>query len=945
MIVMLRSLSQSVGIALLAVFSAFGLMLALDLWLDITTTPYLLFFGALTFSAWYGGSAAGIICTFLSAVLANIFLIQPTNWLDPNITLKAAVFVTQGIVISLLGGKLKTSQRKTRNSLQQLQANQRNIRRLIDANLIGVMTCNHQGVITAANPEFLRMTGFTQEDIQANRVRWDELTPFDLKPLDAVALRELHDNGRNTPYEKALIGKDGHRIPTVVGAALLEDDPDTMIGFVLDVTQLKRAETRLSVQFAITRVLAETATLKEAVPAILQALCESLGWQLGAIWRVEPSTGQIRCIESWHAPHLDMQEFETSIFQQTFAPGVGLPGQVWATGKPMWVTDLSSATQFPRAEVAARVGLRAVMGFPILLDQEVLGVIECFSIQSQSPHDDLLQLMTAIGSQIGQYIERKRAEETYITERRQAEEELRRSEQLYRAIGETIDYGIWMCKPDGHSIYVSQAFLDLVGLTHEQFAQQGWGDVLHPEDAERTIAAWESCVQAGAMWDIERRFRGVDGRWYSILSRGIPIRDEQGTILYWAGINLDITGLKQVEAELRSSEERFRLAAHAVAGMVYDWDVKTGYVFRSEGLYRLVGIYPDETNQSAHWWGERMHPDDAATVEALWPALVDGRQDFYKLEYRVRHEDGHWVDVWDQGYIMRDETGQMCRVVGSTADISDRKRAEAERERLLARERAFREEAEQANRMKNEFLAVLSHELRSPLNPILGWTHLLRSRQFDAATTDRALESIERNARLQVQLIEDLLDVSRILQGNLRLKVAPVHLAEIVEAAIETIQLAAQAKSITIHTELEPQVPPIMGDGDRLQQIIWNLLSNAVKFTPAGGRIDIHLSKITAEADVASIPHGLTSYIQIQIRDTGRGIRPEFLPHVFEYFRQDDSTITRKFGGLGLGLAIVRHLIELHGGTVQADSPGDNQGATFTLCLPHMEEPSQSTTA
>lgn len=658
MIVIFRSLSRSAGVALLAVCSALGLMLALNLRSNIATTPYLLFFGAITFSILYGGKTAGIICTLLAAVLANIFFVQPTNWLDPNLTLKATVFITQGIVISLLIEKLKTSQSNTQNNLHQPR-------------------------------------------------KTDQCT-------------------------------------------------------------------------------------------------------------IEPCS-------------IDM------------------------------------------------------------------------------------------------------------TEQRQAEAELQHSEQLYRAIGETIDYGIWVCEPNGRSIYVSQALLDLVGLTHEQFTQQGWGDVLHPEDAERTIADWEQCVQAEAMWDIERRFRGVDGRWYSILSRGIPVRNEQGTVIYWAGINLDITGLKHVEAELRGSEERFRLAAHAVAGMVYDWDVKTGYVFRSEGLYRLIGIYPDEVNQSAYWWGDRMHPDDAATVEALWPALLDGSQDFYKLEYRVRHEDGHWVDVWDQGYIIRDETGQMCRVVGSTADISDRKRAEAERERLLARERAFREEAEQANRMKNEFLAVLSHELRSPLNPILGWTHLLRTRQFDAATTDRALETIERNARLQAQLIEDLLDMSRILQGQLRLNIAPVYLAEVVKTAIETLRLAAEAKSLTIHTELEPLVPPIMGDAHRLQQVIWNLLSNAVKFTPPEGRIDIHLSRIIAAADAASPPHGLTSYVQVQIRDTGRGIRPEFLPHIFEYFRQDDSTITRQFGGLGLGLGIARHLVELHGGTIQAESPGDDRGATFTLCFPHIE--------
>ncbi|PSN79716.1 hypothetical protein C8B47_10260, partial [filamentous cyanobacterium CCP4] len=232
-----------------------------------------------------------------------------------------------------------------------------------------------------------------------------------------------------------------------------------------------------------------------------------------------------------------------------------------------------------------------------------------------------------------------------------------------------------------------------------------------------------------------------------------------------------------------------------------------------------------------------------------------------------------------------------------------------------------RTKAEAANRIKDEFLAVLSHELRSPLNPILGWVRLLRSKPLDAAKTDQALETIERNAKLQAQLIEDLLDVSRILQGKLTLTVAPVTLATTIEAATETVRLAAEAKRIQIHTTLGAIAGQVLGDTNRLQQVIWNLLSNAVKFTPAGGQVAITLEQVD-------------SYAQIQVRDTGKGIHPDFLPHVFDYFRQEDGTTTRQFGGLGLGLAIVRQLTELHGGLVAAESPGQNLGATFTVLLP-----------
>ncbi|MBD2364100.1 PAS domain S-box protein [Anabaena minutissima FACHB-250] len=232
-----------------------------------------------------------------------------------------------------------------------------------------------------------------------------------------------------------------------------------------------------------------------------------------------------------------------------------------------------------------------------------------------------------------------------------------------------------------------------------------------------------------------------------------------------------------------------------------------------------------------------------------------------------------------------------------------------------------RAKAEAANRIKDEFLAVLSHELRSPLNPILGWTKLLRSKRLDPAKADQALETIERNAKLQAQLIEDLLDVSRILQGKMSLNVAPVNLAATIEAALETVRLAAEAKNIQIQTILNPVSGTVVGDTNRLQQVVWNLLSNAVKFTPTGGQVEVQLEQVEM-------------YAQLQVKDTGIGISPEFLPHVFEYFRQENGATTRKFGGLGLGLAIVRQLTELHGGTVEADSPGQNLGTTFTVRLP-----------
>ncbi len=262
----------------------------------------------------------------------------------------------------------------------------------------------------------------------------------------------------------------------------------------------------------------------------------------------------------------------------------------------------------------------------------------------------------------------------------------------------------------------------------------------------------------------------------------------------------------------------------------------------------------------------------------------------------------------------------------------ERQQTEEKRAQMLIHEQEARAQAESANRMKDEFLAVLSHELRTPLNPILGWAQLLRARlresetrPLDPVKLEQALETIERNARLQTQLIDDLLDISRIVQGKLGLKIAPVNLASTIQSAIDTVRLAAQVKSISVIFD-SPSLPiEVSGDAGRLQQIIWNLLSNAVKFTPPGGRVTIDLEQVGHLA-------------QIQVSDTGKGIAPDFLPHVFESFRQADSATTRQFGGLGLGLAIVRQLVELHGGTIQAHSFGDRQGSTFTVQLPHLKD-------
>jgi PAS domain S-box-containing protein len=425
--------------------------------------------------------------------------------------------------------------------------------------------------------------------------------------------------------------------------------------FTQDITKRKRTEGRLALQYAVTRILSESNDLAECGRNILQAACDNLDWEVGAIWKVDHSAQVIRNLEICHATSKSTPDFDRLTKGLVFEKGEGLPGSIWATGEPVWVDNIINDPNYPRSGVALREGLRGSFGFPILIGNDVWGVMEFFSSEIREPDDELIKLAAGIGGQIGQFSERRRAEE--------------------------------------------------------------------------------------------------------------------------------------------------------------------------------------------------------------------------------------------------------------------------ERAELLKREQAARADAEKANRLKDEFLATLSHELRTPLNAVIGWSRMLGSGRLDQDSAKHALDVIERNAWAQKQIIEDILDVSRVITGKLQLNLGPVDLIMVVDAALDAVRPALEAKEINIETIIGTSLRLVSGDADRLQQVVWNVLSNAAKFTPAGGKVEISLSQTVG-------------HVQIQIKDSGPGIDPAFLPHVFERFRQADGSTTRTHGGLGLGLAIVRHLVELHGGTIAVENRDDASGAIFTILLP-----------
>ncbi|HEY9872100.1 MAG TPA: response regulator [Candidatus Obscuribacterales bacterium] len=400
------------------------------------------------------------------------------------------------------------------------------------------------------------------------------------------------------------------------------------------------------------------------------------------------------------------------------------------------------------------------------------------------------------------------------------------------------------------------------------------------------------------------------------------------------------TQLAAVNAELRTSEERFRsLSACSPVGIFLS-DISGRCTYTNPRCQVICGFTLQESLQQG--WLPSVHPEDRDRVFAKWAAYTrEGRQ--YSDEFRFQTPAGviRWTHV--RSSPMLSDKGELLGHVGTIEDITEHKQAEEARAEFI-REQEARRQAEAANRMKDEFLATLSHELRTPLNSMLGWAKLLRTRKFDEITTARALETIERNAKLQAQLIEDILDVSRIIRGKLRLNLHPVNLIPVIDAAIDSVRLASEAKAIELKSVVDATVDLVSGDSARLQQVVWNLLTNAIKFTPEGGKVEVWLEQVRAAENSQVTPGGYSltessalhksTYAQIKVIDTGIGISRDFLPYIFDRFRQADSTTTRSQGGLGLGLAIVRQLVELHGGSIHVDSEGEGRGAIFTVRLP-----------
>ncbi|MBD1913913.1 MULTISPECIES: PAS domain S-box protein [unclassified Leptolyngbya] len=600
---------------------------------------------------------------------------------------------------------------------------------------------------------------------------------------------------------------------------------------------------------------------------------------------------------------------------------------------------IEQALGLPRQDFIGKTG--AELGFTSATSQnwdtvlrQVFETGEASTLEFEFPN--LAQQMRAYQAQFvpeiieGDAIQTVLAVVRDVTEYKGVEQELRDSEERLRLAMDAGHMGAWEWNLDTNVQRWDVNQYKIFGVDKDQIELDAdtFFNFVHPDDWPHVQETNARVLSEASSYRTEFRIIQPNGRVRWLSSQGMVVQGRDGKPVRMIGVNFDVTDRKLAEEALRSSENRYRTLANAVSQLMWTNDAAGQVQFFNQTWLDYTGMSLEE---SLKQWAKKIHPDDWPIIRAARAQSLE-KGEAYEMEMRLQRFDQTYRWHLARVVPLKDEDGQVISWFGTAMDIHERKQAEEERDRLLQLEQAARTQAETANRIKDEFLAVLSHELRSPLNPILGWTKLLQTRQLDSTAIQRALDTIERNAKLQAQLIEDLLDISRILRGKLTLNVGVVNLTNIIEAALETVRLAAEAKHITIQTRFLPDVGPVSGDGARLQQIVWNLLSNAVKFTPNGGRVEVCLEQVGTEACII-------------VQDSGKGIKPEFLPHVFDHFRQEDGTTTRQFGGLGLGLAIVRHLTELHGGSVRAESPGEGLGATFIAQLPVLSPSAQQAIA
>ena len=803
---------------------------------------------------------------------------------------------------------------------EALRVSEELLRATFDQAAVGIAVAGLDGTFVEMNDKFCSILGYSRSELCT--MTFTQLThPDDLKLTKEYMQRLLAGKLKDHTVEKRYLRKNGQRVWSLTTVTLQKDvtgKPIRYIGVIEDITQRRQTEIERT--------------------QLTSVLDKSLN-------------------------EIFMFDTETLLFQYVNQGALRNLGYTAEAMRAMTPYDIKP--EYTEADFRATIQ-------PLLLGNEeklVFNTIHRRVDGSDYPVEVHLQCSSDLGERI--FV----AVILDITQRKKAEDALRRSEQELRTLADSMPQLSWMADADGHIFWYNQRWYEYTGTCLADMQGWGWQSVHNPEILPQVLERWKHSLSTGEAFEMEYPIRGADGvfRWF--LTRVHPLQNVEGRVLRWFGTNTDVDQVRRMHEALKDEGRILEILNRTGTIMSSNLELETlvqsvtdaatqltganfgaffqnvvnqngeslilytlsgapreafenfglprntpifGPTFCGEGVIRSADITKDPRYGTlAPHYG--MPPGHLPVCSYLAVPVVSRSGEVIGGLFFGHRDADMFTDRHER--IVVGMAGQAAIAIDNARMYEKAQLAADEREILLESERAARQEVERTSEMKDEFLANLSHELRTPLSAIVGWTQVLRMHNTENEVLQQGLEVIERNARVQTQLIEDLLDTSRITSGKVRLDIQPVAPLTFIEAAIETVRPAANAKGIRIEKLLDPTAGPISGDPSRLQQVVWNLLSNAIKFTPRDGKVQVLLERVN-------------SHIEISVADTGIGIKPDFLMYAFERFRQADATSTRRFGGLGLGLSIVKNLVELHGGNVYAQSPGEGLGATFSVHLP-----------